>query len=608
MESGEKEEDQDAKCQDIEDDIEEEALAIIKKRKNVVKGAFTKFKLSKEKVAKTPYKPPGEHALFEFSDMTKRQLHQDLDKSGEAAQRVSLVKRGEIRGVFREFKEEALGPPRRRKAARATIQPQTARDYLLAARTTARDKNLTEVAEIEAQRLQKELCRERAINSELESQLDFHEAALQEFLQHHYRQVAETVTKGDEAHRNLTEQEVKIDYFSGLLAESQTVQDEEKERLQELTAFQQFLAAVTPAQSLKDLRRRTKEIYEEVQASHGMDTNRTATDSVEMSRIAVQVATSSSGISPIGGEDSGSSALGADLLTLRMTRPPQPASRPQSRLDPRKTPSPPPQALVAVSPENSDTCDPICFDDFLVDNERLIALSHIYESQCHVLLALLTRLRGQTEAINQEVENRQKKLNSRLQEIQSLQEKASGNGHEAQLKDLCTLINEWPALSGDAQAQAQLDQLVAQIAEVVSDVFGSSEYSPLVPQTQQAPSSAKSGSTKSPVSQKGRMKSKDESESPKRRTSEPVNGTGSTVSAGMGQEALLALLEARVTDLCAILDTIDAPLRDAIFLNCEQARRARIKEEKRQDAEMRRAQRKQRHLERALAEPPPKPL
>lgn len=39
-----------------------------------------------------------------------------------------------------------------------------------------------------------------------------------------------------------------------------------------------------------------------------------------------------------------------------------------------------------------------------------------------------------------------------------------------------------------------------------------------------------------------------------------------TVSAGMGQEALLALLEARVTDLCAELDTIDPALRDSIFL------------------------------------------
>ena len=38
-----------------------------------------------------------------------------------------------------------------------------------------------------------------------------------------------------------------------------------------------------------------------------------------------------------------------------------------------------------------------------------------------------------------------------------------------------------------------------------------------------------------------------------------------TVSAGMGQEALLALLEARVTDLCAQLDNIDPDLRSAIF-------------------------------------------
>lgn len=60
------------------------------------------------------------------------------------------------------------------------------------------------------------------------------------------------------------EQEIRIDYFSGLLTEAQTVQEEEEERLQELTAFQQFLAAVTPSQSLKDLKRRMQEIQDEI--------------------------------------------------------------------------------------------------------------------------------------------------------------------------------------------------------------------------------------------------------------------------------------------------------------------------------------------------------
>lgn len=46
---------------------------------------------------------------------------------------------------------------------------------------------------------------------------------------------------------------------------------------------------------------------------------------------------------------------------------------------------------------------------------------------------------------------------------------------------------------------------------------------------------------------------------------DPVSD-GAAVSHGMGQEALLALLEARVTDLCAQLDNIDPALRDAIFL------------------------------------------
>lgn len=76
---------------------------------------------------------------------------------------------------------------------------------------------------------------------------------------------------------------------------------------------------------------------------------------------------------------------------------------------------------------------------------------------------LSNRIQNQTEALNKEIDSRQKKLNSRLQEIEQLQEKARGGGHEGQLQDLQTLIGEWPRLSGDAEAQAQLDQLVAQV-------------------------------------------------------------------------------------------------------------------------------------------------
>lgn len=54
--------------------------------------------------------------------------------------------------------------------------------------------------------------------------------------------------------------------------------------------------------------------------------------------------------------------------------------------------------------------------------------------------------------------------------------------------------------------------------------------------------------------------------SPDKESQSNVRMSEPTVSAGMGQEALLALLEARVTDLCAQLDNIDPGLRDAIFL------------------------------------------
>lgn len=46
------------------------------------------------------------------------------------------------------------------------------------------------------------------------------------------------------------------------------MQEEEEERLQELTAFQQFLSAVTPAQSFRDLKRRVQEVQDEVKVSH----------------------------------------------------------------------------------------------------------------------------------------------------------------------------------------------------------------------------------------------------------------------------------------------------------------------------------------------------
>lgn len=61
-------------------------------------------------------------------------------------------------------------------------------------------------------------------------------------------------------HKDLDE---RLDYFAGLVKATQTVQEEENERLEELTAFQHFVAAVTPEQSLKDLLRCLKRSKEE---------------------------------------------------------------------------------------------------------------------------------------------------------------------------------------------------------------------------------------------------------------------------------------------------------------------------------------------------------
>ena len=213
--------------------------------------------------------------------------------------------------------------------------------------------------------------------------------------------------------------------------------------------------------------------------------------------------------------------------------------------------------------------DASAFDAHMGDHQRLLELAQMYEHQCHGLMALLTRVRDQTRAIDTEMTTRRTRLEARLGEIESLKERASSVCHEDQLSDLVTLIREWPRLSGDAQAQQQLDEIIGHIATVVSDVFGSSKYSPLVP---------------------------------------AADGKGGKKGVSTGQEALLSLLEARVTDLCAQLDTIAPELRDSIFAGCEQARQARLAEERRQEQERRRAQRKQKHLERALAEPKPRPI
>ncbi|XP_045602376.2 coiled-coil domain-containing protein 38 [Procambarus clarkii] len=574
----------------------------------MARAAWAKFQVPKKVKVKTPFQPPPEKDLFQYTGRTARQLHQDLVKSGTEAQLACRVRRGEVGGRPRQERvEEQLGPPRRRRSKVTPTQPHTADDYLLAVRTTARDKNLARVAKVESERLQKELESEKAINTELESQLQHHEAALQEFLQHHYRQVTEALTKGETARRNLTEQEIRIDYFSGLLAEARTVQEEEEERLQELTAFQQFLAAVTPSHSLKDLKRRLQEVQDEVKITHGEadeGNDPASSNSLDIALAASVAASSTSGNVSPSGEGGGGGALGADLMSLRMMRPGKPSCQSPTRAGDRLSQTPEDTTELATIPQDGpDTCDAAAFDEFLGDDGHLVDLACVYESQCHALLALLTRLRAQTEAINKEGDTRQKRLDSRLQEIQQLQEKAKGGGHEDQLRDLRTLIGEWARLSGDAEAQCQLDQLVAQIAEVVSDVFGSSEYSPLVPPTQTATVS-KQQVPKTTT----RPKSKDGKGSPSEEPMLDPVSDGASVSHGMGQEALLALLEARVTDLCAQLDNIDPALRDAIFLNCEQTRRARLKEEKRLETEMKRAERKQRHLERALAEPPPKPL
>ncbi|KAG0726145.1 hypothetical protein GWK47_037179 [Chionoecetes opilio] len=579
-----------------------------KSDEDIIRAVLAKFHFPKKEETHNPYVPPPEQELLEHSGQSGRQLLQDLAQSGKAPLVVSQVRKANL---GRQRDTEPLGPPKRgQRSGRPSLQPLTPRDYLSSARATARDQNLARVAEVESRRLEEELQQEKATNTQLETQLTYHEAALQEFLQYHYNEVTETMTRGDAAQHNTSEQEIRLDYYSGLLSEAKTVQEEEEERLQELTAFQQFLAAVTPSQSLRDLKRKTHEILEKVKESSMDASGRPlqASYSAELAR-AVTLATTdpSQAVSPRG-EGGAGGTLGADLSLLRMLRTNVPQTRSSSGVGGRH---PYVQAAersdeVMVTEEEED-CDHGAFDEFLDDDEHLVELASMYECQGHALLALLTRIQNQTEALNKEVDTRQKKLHSRLQEIEQLQEKARGGGHEGQLQDLQALIAEWPGLSGDGEAQAQLDQLVAQIAEVVSDVFGASQYSPLVPQTLPEVPPLSKKSTEMSIKIKGGGGSEERS-SPGQDSPAEARPSEATVAAGMGQEALLALLEARVTDLCAQLDNIDPALRDAIFLNCEQSRQARLKEEKRQEAEVRRAERKQRHLERALAEPPARPL
>ncbi|KAK8394284.1 hypothetical protein O3P69_006467 [Scylla paramamosain] len=106
------------------------------------------------------------------------------------------------------------------------------------------------------------------------------------------------MTRGDIAKHNIniSEQDIRIDYYSGLLAEAKTVQEEEEERLQELTAFQQFLAAVTPSQSLKDLKRKIHEIHEKVKVMPRRSEDRSSPDKESQGDVRTSEPTVSAGI------------------------------------------------------------------------------------------------------------------------------------------------------------------------------------------------------------------------------------------------------------------------------------------------------------------------
>ncbi|CAL4158941.1 unnamed protein product, partial [Meganyctiphanes norvegica] len=169
--------------------------------------------------------------------------------------------------------------------------------------------NLSVVTAVKQRGMEVELQREKASNNELQSLLGLHESALNDFLHHHYREVLQALSSGEDARQNLSEQDVRISYFKGLLTEVQTVQEEVEERLQELTAFQQFLAAVTPQQSLQDLKRRLCEIMEEEKLGRSVAVSGSGTGSnvLDDSRCASRA------------EGEGESdSLTADLATLRM--------------------------------------------------------------------------------------------------------------------------------------------------------------------------------------------------------------------------------------------------------------------------------------------------
>ncbi|XP_076039442.1 uncharacterized protein LOC143024515 [Oratosquilla oratoria] len=626
-------------------------------------------------------KSPEAMDLFDFAKTSRRTLNKAVAEAGKPSVSMARLRREIAGGREGRMMADAVDIPPRRKGG-PTAQAQTVRDYIWSTKSTARTQLLASIAEAESSKIAQQLEEEQRTNEDLEEQLASHKDAFKSFLSHHYKNVTDTLARGEEALRTLKEQELRIAYFEGLLKEVQTVQEEEEERLEELTAFQQFLHSITPERANRETLQRLLQVAQGRSggdrpsvAAVGSETNTNPSTSrldVSLNESFAASVVKQDTKEEVEGEEKEKeeekdveeddendvendfiSILADDQLRLLQHRQQEPG-RQQKKAELTEGDAP--------DSDGEDACNDT-MEALLCDEQHVSRLSRFYECQCHALLGYLTRLQNRKEALDEDLERRRKKLSQRLEDLEAQKEKETvGPGlGGSELQDVKRLIRAWPGLSGDSEAKEMLDQLTVQVSRVVRDIFGSEKDKKDGVTTEKVATNiqtGKDGGSHRPGSH-GRGASGGSSSGARRReakeSSVPGGGGGGGGEgegtdggaasnqgpakksidttrkdadaeeddeekflededealdpddvASMGQGALLALLEARVTDLCAQLDLIDPSIRDEVFMKCEKERRARRHEERRRELERRREQRKQKHLVRALAPPPPR--
>ncbi|XP_047737753.1 uncharacterized protein LOC125178317 [Hyalella azteca] len=644
-----------------------------------------------------PYFTPLDEDLdTKLRKWSKRQRSQDIKNFAlppiTPHQLVRERKSGQRRAQSAGSALDAI-PDRPKQRAKTSVPlQQTARQYVWETLATAKERHLNAVIEAKHLRSKAALEAEEAELCKLEEQIQLHEEAFDDFLSSNYKKVASTLQKTAEIKAQKKEQDARLEYFSGLLQESQTELQEETERLQEVSAYHAFLLSVTPSQTYADLQRalnrraarkkalaecsRSRLVHDEPQhvtfLNHLEEEVRTlrlldfsdadiyenyskhSTETINDHKIAAPPQSTKNKTEPVNRDSRrkeqeanknvvpdtslkiseiktslNDGEFGRKAVAGVASSAPTQTSRHDTSivLDPalpltassmqhrqaaatvasseekegvgaaasvRKKPAG--LSDVNIEDNNKEKGIPImhpestiekevefsafnlaeddppyldehAYDEFLKDPSYLIRLAELYESQCHSLLTLLGRLEDHIEVTERELDALAQRSRNRAEEFERRSKLSADAGAVEKLRLVQQLKNSWPDLSEHERLQQQLNKVLSQVMAVVSEVLAGPDGASSLLQTQQFLS---------------------------------ASDTDSGAAGGM---AVLGLLEARFTALCIQLDAIEPRLRDKIFLDCENERKLLTKEARRAQENLKRAERKRQHLERALAPP-----